>query len=51
MLLSIKTKLVEITINWLETDGRELLPVQRLQDSERTGAPVKFRVLHNRGRI
>ena len=27
---------------WLETDGRELLPIQRLQDSERTGAPVKF---------
>lgn len=27
---------------WLETDGRELLPVQRLQDSERAGAPVKF---------
>jgi putative transposase len=27
---------------WLETDGRELLPAQRLQDSERSGAPVKF---------
>lgn len=27
---------------WLETDGRELLPSQRLQDSERSGAPVKF---------
>ncbi|WP_272819352.1 helix-turn-helix domain-containing protein [Scytonema hofmannii] len=27
---------------WLETDGKELLTIQRLQDSERAGAPVKF---------
>lgn len=27
---------------WLETSGRELSIFQRLQDSERTGAPVKF---------
>ena len=27
---------------WLETSDRELSIFQRLQDSERTGAPVKF---------
>ncbi|MEM8940454.1 MAG: helix-turn-helix domain-containing protein [Bacteroidota bacterium] len=27
---------------WLETEGKELLPLQRLQDLERAGAPVKF---------
>lgn len=27
---------------WLETQGKELLILQRLQDSERVGAPVKF---------
>jgi putative transposase len=27
---------------WLETSGRELSIIQRLQDSERIGAPVKF---------
>ena len=27
---------------WLESDGKELSVVQRLQDLERTGAPVKF---------
>ena len=27
---------------WLETEGKELLILQRLQDSERAGAPVKF---------
>lgn len=27
---------------WLETSGRELSIVQRLQDQERIGAPVKF---------
>ena len=27
---------------WLSTSDRELSIVQRLQDSERTGAPVKF---------
>ena len=27
---------------WLETDGKELLPLQRLEDSERTGTPAKF---------
>lgn len=27
---------------WLETDGRELSIIQRLQDQERIGAPVKF---------
>jgi putative transposase len=27
---------------WLETEGKELLTLQRLQDSERAGAPVKF---------
>jgi putative transposase len=27
---------------WLETGGRELSIIQRLQDSERIGAPVKF---------
>ncbi len=26
----------------METDGRELLPAKRLQDYERSGAPVKF---------
>lgn len=27
---------------WLETEGKELLIVQRLQDAERVGAPGKF---------
>lgn len=27
---------------WLETDGKKLTIFQRLQDSERVGAPVKF---------
>jgi putative transposase len=27
---------------WLETDGKDLSSCQRLQDSERVGAPVKF---------
>ncbi len=27
---------------WLETDGKELPTFQRLQDSERVGAPAKF---------
>jgi len=29
---------------WLETDGKELSIFQRLQDQERVGAPVKFRM-------
>ena len=27
---------------WLETDGKDLSILQRLQDQERVGAPVKF---------
>ena len=27
---------------WLETEGKELLTIKRLQDSERAGTPVKF---------